>query len=211
MQRRGHEQPGQYQQASDFFDHVTTRYEVGAPQISANSLDHIVGMSKWRRWHGQPECLGSLSKTPRDYQFSAVRASDCCIAIRPRWQGCARPRPKPVSYTRHSCRRCGTAAGFPGSANNANRPRIFVRCHQVDRKFGDILFEFPHLSVKLAALDRASVAQMRRLGTKAPQVTKYVLQPLPCHKQSYPLATSTAQRDNAGPLYQLSGNPTPDN
>ena len=70
---------------------------------------------------------------------------------------------------------------------------------------------FPHLSVELAALDRASVAQMRRLGTEAPQVTKYVLQPLPCHKQSYPLATSTVQRDNAGPPYLLWANPIPDN
>jgi hypothetical protein len=98
------------------------------------------------------------------------------------------------------------------SVHSANRPRVIVRCHQVGRKFGDILFELsPHLNVELAALDRASVAHMRRLATEGPQVTKYVLQPLPCHKQSYPLATSTVQRDNAGPLYLLWGNPIPDN
>jgi hypothetical protein len=82
----------------------------------------------------------------------------------------------------------------------------------VIKSVGDILFEFsPHLSVELAALDRASVAHMRRLATEAPQVTKYVLRPLPCHKQSYPLATSTVQRENAGSLYLLWGNPILDN
>src|SRR5262245_39808916 len=66
-------------------------------------------------------------------------------------------------------------------------------------------------SVELAALDSASVPQMRRLEPEARQVTKYALRLLPCHKQSCPLATSIVQRDNAGSLCLLWGNPIPDN
>ena len=69
----------------------------------------------------------------------------------------------------------------------------------------------PHLSVELAALDSAPVPHVRRLAPEASQVPKYALRPLPCHKQSYPLATSTVQRDNAGSLSLLWGNPIPDN
>src|SRR5215475_4375247 len=63
--------------------YVTTRYEVGAPQISTNSLDHIVGMIGGTvnpvSWQSEQdaETLPVLSK---------VRASDWCIAIRPCWQ-----------------------------------------------------------------------------------------------------------------------------
>jgi|SRR5690349_12965643 hypothetical protein len=56
-----------------------------------------------------------------------------------------------------------------------------------------------HLSAEWAAPDGVPVAQMRRLATEAPQVTKDVLRPLPCHKRSWTLATSIVR------------NPAPDN